>query len=297
MSWDAISFFEDNGIEYFPKSKHGGKDWINIRCPLCADSADHGRFHTQSGKYHCWRCPGAAPQKVIQTLLSTSYAKSKELWDSYHGVQDIVFEEDKVEHVSYIKIPGTSLQGQHKLYLKDRGFVPEHLESIWKIRGTGITGEWRNRLIMPFFHNGKPLTFQSRSVRVKDYKCLAPAASVRSMKELLYGEWLMPSFKQIGVCEGPFDIYRMGPGFVATCGIGHTEHQVQRLLQYGIIYIVYDPEPGAQERAEELGKDLAAFGKHVEIIDIEGKVDPGALPEEKAMKIRGELGFEKITLR
>ncbi len=109
-------------------------------------------------------------------------------------------------------------------------------------------------------------------------------------KHVLFNEQFVKG-NSIGVCEGIFDAIRLGDGFVALLGTKFTEAQVNKLLKYDQIFIVFDPEKEAQKHAVELANKLASLGKEVTVIDTELDHDPGDMTSHEVKMLRKALGF------
>jgi hypothetical protein len=90
------------------------------------------------------------------------------------------------------------------------------------------------------------------------------------------------------VVEGAADVWRLGPGAVATLGIDWKSPQAEELRLYPKRFIIYDPEPKAQAKAEELAKWLSSFKGHTEVVS-GFKTDPGKFSDRLACKVMKEL--------
>jgi len=61
------------------------------------------------------------------------------------------------------------------------------------------------------------------------------------------------------ICEGPVDAWALGPGGVATCGVGYTAAQRAAASRYPVRVACFDSEPDAQQRAEVLCAELSVM--------------------------------------
>jgi hypothetical protein len=88
--------------------------------------------------------------------------------------------------------------------------------------------------------------------------------------------------------EGATDVWRLGVGAVAVLGIDWKKEQVAILKNFSRRFVMFDPEPLAQKRAEKLAESLSLYGGETEVIT--GlKCDPGDLPQDEADQIMKEL--------
>jgi DNA primase len=94
------------------------------------------------------------------------------------------------------------------------------------------------------------------------------------------------------VCEGPFDVMRLGDGVVGVLGIQMTRQQEELLYtRFKKVVFLFDPEYEAQKRAEKYGASLATLGLEVDIVDLELDHDPGDLTEDEVQYVRQELAL------
>jgi len=91
------------------------------------------------------------------------------------------------------------------------------------------------------------------------------------------------------VCEGAFDAWRIGPGAVATLGVGYSEAQVGRILRFPIRAICFDSEPQAQKRARKLRDELTGFKGETYVIELESAKDASEASEVEILQIRKEI--------
>jgi len=296
MSWDAIQFCRDNSVEYWLSGKNVQEGWVNINCPLCDDESNHGGFNSVVGYYHCWRCGGHKIVPVIKSLLPVSWDTASKMFLDYTGrIQIINKISRKKPKGKKIEIPGEELAKMHKKYLSSRGFEPEYFEKKYNLKGTSTAGEFKYRIIIPIYYDGKLVTFQGRDVTDKQqlrYKALSTEKSLIDYREIFY-EFDNVGQKTIGLVEGCFDQWRLGDGFVASFGTSLTEQQIRLLCDFDRVFILFDPEFEAQSRAKEIANKISSIGINAEIIDIEIDGDPADLSDDEAKYIRRELGFEK----
>lgn len=281
--FDAIRFCRNNNISYRTTGANVGTGWVGVSCPFCGDNNFHGGIKGFS--YTCWKCGTHTLADYIKEVLDIPSAYS--IIKEYDNEEDVSYEK-KEARASSIILPGDLNNEAARNYLRARKFDPEYLESKYKIRYTGITGDLKYRIVIPIFYNGELVSYQARDYTNKQeirYKTLSVEKSIINPKYLLYNHDFV-SGNIIGVCEGPFDAIRMGDGFVATLGTRVTEEQIRKLIVYEKVYILFDPEEEAQERANKLAEKIASFGKEVYVIDTELSHDPGDMTEDEVQEIR-----------
>lgn len=186
------------------------------------------------------------------------------------------------------------LQPKHRDYLIGRNFDPDLLERIYGLKGTGPLGDYKFRIIAPVILDGKMVSYQGRDVTGKSdlrYKACPLDLEVIHHKHTLYGVDLVKGGSVV-VVEGITDVWRLGPGAVATFGTGFTKQQANMIMQkFKRVYLLFDPEPKAQQVAEELSWVLSNVGVESYIIDLGSGTDPGDMKQDDADNLMKELGL------
>jgi DNA primase len=170
-------------------------------------------------------------------------------------------------------------------YLTGRKFDAEMLERVWGLQGTGPIGDYRNRIILPIYLDGVPVSYQGRDFTGTSkipYKACPMEQEVIHHKHILYGVDLVPGDTAVLV-EGAADAWRLGPGALATFGTGFTLPQLNLFCRrFKRAFILFDPEEAAQQRADMAGALLAARRIPTEILCLTGEGDPGDLKQDDA---------------
>ena len=291
---DILSFLKDHGVDFVLSGRNLSRGRIGLCCPWCRDDGYHGAFTGDGEFYSCWKCGGKGVNKTLMALTGMSYYELSNVMDEYEGTSPIMVIERKRPQGTEIVLPGGPLEQVHKNYLLRRGFDPDKLEKKHGIRGTGMTGEWKYRIILPLMEGGTCVSFTTRDYTGKQelrYKTLSVEQSIVDPKFTLFGNSHVRDTSKVIVCEGPFDALKLGDGAVATLGTSVTPAQVRKIAIYEKVYIVFDPEEAAQKRALNLAERLSALGSDVEVVDIGGDSDPGDMDEKSVKKLRKELDF------
>lgn len=296
MSLDVVRLAQDFRIPYLVSGHHHCHEgWVQVHCPFCAGGSSgwHLGFCIESGGCHCWRCGPLSPSKVLRALLPTEDLRGLFTRYESRGAHHAVTRE--VVHSTQLRYPPNTdvLAPAHRRYLLDRNFDPDELASTWGLRGTGFEGnEWAWRIIIPILNReGVTVSYTGRAISDKKdprYLTLENEKSLEDPRSLLYGEQY--ATEAILIVEGPSDVWRLGPGAVATLGSSWTEEQAARIRRYKTRFIMFDNEIPAQRLAQRLAGAVASAPGTTEIIT--GlRTDPGDLTATEVTDLKRELGI------
>lgn len=292
--------FKDYNVKYSLKINRG---WVNVNCPYCdtkSTSFNLG-FNPAGNYYHCWKSQHSySLQEVLSTLLNVPISSVDGILTDYQGVGDIIPEKKKSK-VKYIELPTDTFTSAERKYLKSREFSPHYLKEKYNIVGGGISGDWKFRIIIPVFYNGRLMSWTGRSILSKEklkelgiprYKNLSIEKSVKNIKELFFNLDNCKG-KEVVLTEGPFDVLRFDGNAICSMGTELTESQVSLLAErFEKVFILFDNEFEAQEKARKFGLKLSAIGVEVEKVDAFGdfgKNDMGECSLEEINQIKNEL--------
>lgn len=183
----------------------------------------------------------------------------------------------------------------HRNYLRSRHFRPDQLADTWDIEGTKyLSGEWNWRLVFPIYDSqGVAQAYCGRSIDpdIKPKYKMTNNADMRvDPCKLLYGIHLVQD--TVIVVEGPTDVWRLGPGAVATLGIDWKPEQAHILAGIPRRIIMFDPDDKAQRQAAKLAERLSMFRGSTELIsDI--PCDPGNMSQRYANELLDKLQFPR----
>lgn len=292
--FDAKKFCDDYNIKTKSSGKHARQGWIQIRCPLCTGNPGwHGGFNITKEYYNCWRCGWHWIPKIISVLTKNPIHIARRITSKYiSGSSDLEYKERK--YVKEVLLPsGTEkVKSKHLEYLLSRGFNRNTVR-LWNLMGTGVYGDYKFRIIIPIYLDNQLISYTSRDITNKSklkYKDCENINEVYHHKYSLYGVDKVKGDTCI-IVEGPADVWKLGEGAAATFGIDFTKKQIDMISQrFKNVFIYYDPEIKAQDKAYELAQELGKYSsiKSVEIIDID-HCDPGDLSPDEVNQIRKEL--------
>lgn len=296
-SFDAIRFVRDHNISTADHdSKHFHDNWVNIECPFCVGNpGEHLGYNIDKGYWNCYRCGWHGIAKVIEAVLHVTKDEARKIAKTYGARPQFRERGGEKQGPASVSLPyGTDrMLEPHRYYLEKRGYDPDELEEAWGLKGTGILGPYKFRIIAPIYYNGRLVSYQGRDITDKSplkYKACKAEEEVVPHKHILYG---MDEAKghSVVVVEGVTDVWRLGPGAVATFGIEWTPEQALLLKKFLRVFIMYDfGEKQAQEQARKLGAVLSGFGVSTEkllIQDFQG--DPANLPDKKAEQLMRQV--------
>lgn len=289
MGFDAIAFFQNYAIEYRTEGhKHCRPGWVQVRCPFCfGNEGWHLGFEFDKNWWNCWRCGFHRTWDVVLALLGGNRRLAKEAMGRFQGRVTPRTKREK-RQARQLELPPNlqPLTKRARKYLMGRNFDPDLLELVWNIKSTGNIGRLKYRVFIPVFLNGRMVSWQCRDVTGNSsvkYLAQSEDKEIVNNKDTLYGID-QATGKSCVIVEGVTDVWRMGPGAVATFGIKYRPAQVSMLLHhFEQFHVLFDPgDPQAQVQAVRLAGDLAAFGGKVQVWRPDTELDPGDFPQEDA---------------
>jgi len=280
-----------------PGDKHHREGWINVPCPFCSGNPGHHLGYSEDrGSFSCYRCGRKKRLKAIMGLLNISEPEAKRIIRQFKGrptARDKTKSKPKIRRIRKLIWPtGTGPMAEiHHRYLRGRGYDSKALERLWGLKGTLRTGLYKFRVMAPITFEDRLVSYQGRDITGRSplkYKACAQENEVRDHKHCLYGLDKVPG-DTVVIVEGIADVWRLGPGAVATFGIQYTRQQVMLLRGFSTQFVMYDSgDPQAVIQARSLAAELSAFSGSVEILALDTG-DPGEMEQEEADKLMHEL--------
>lgn len=252
---------QEYNIPIAPAGHHHAREgWIQIDCPYCGRDSQgwHMGYSIEGNFVNCWRCGSHRLINTVVEITGLSYREVKKLLDDLETEH---FEREKPLGKLVLPTGIKDLHSAHKKYLYNRGFKWRKLVHVWKIFGIGIAPRLSWRIFIPIHYHGEVVSWTTRSIssNPKTVRYISAGENEEAMphKELLYGEDF--ARHAVIVVEGIFDVWRIGPGAVATFGSGYSQEQLERIAKYPTRAICFDNESEAQKRARKLVNDLSVF--------------------------------------
>ena len=268
---------------------HVTSGWIGIDCPHCSPGWQHYRlgYNVRGGYLTCWAC---GPKRLVPVISELTGMPPGVVGKLVSGLErDVLPAEFRVQG-KYTEPKGVeplTPKLKHWQYLIDRGFWnPEELVRLWAVKAVGRQFNVGWRLFIPVYYRSEAVSWTTRSLvdHGLRYVSAKPSQEKYPHKELLYGEDYARS--SVVVCEGPLDVWKIGPGAVCTFGTSFSQAQVYRLSKYPRRYVCFDQEPEARQRAQSLAESLSVFDGETHVLELETGKDPGSCDESELHQIR-----------
>jgi DNA primase len=301
--FDVKWYLQTRGIPFKEAGRNVQKGWIGIQCPFCDDHSTHLGISLESRGINCWRCTAkGSVLKLVMKLEHCSMEKAVALMLNFAHIDSSV----DVRSLGLLSLPKRAelsnvadlykeaqdkLLPIHQQFLESRNLDAEYIFKKYKLKSVDHKGKYKFRLIIPFYENRQVVTFTTRDVtnRTNDRYIHCPEAlSIIPPKQTLYN---VENAKDTAlVVEGPTDVWRIGDGAVATSGDKWTLKQALMLTKFHRVFILFDPEPVAQENAEALACKIAYSmkGKEVQVLSLDSG-DPGSMAEDDVRSLRREI--------
>ena len=268
---------------------HCSEGWIQIQCPYCNDGKYHLGWNIMSQQFNCYACGHHPKWPTIALLVRKPlhYIRSHSDQFLLDGAKEI---QVKIEVADECKLPsGTGkLKDIHKRYLQKRNFCPEQMEEMYNIKGTHRLSKIGSRIVLPIYWDGILVSWTARSVTEAEPRYLKCPKSKEAYpsRSVLYG-WEKVKGKAV-VVEGIFDSIRLGPGAVATMGLGFSQEHTRLLSTLNKVYILFDNDKPARRRSMDMASRLSSL-TDVEIVELDSVADPAELSDKEADQIMKEL--------
>jgi len=293
-----LKFLSDQRIVYrvYGEHHHVAKpQWVQIDCPFCSPKSSRFRCGVNVHKLYCncWHCGGLSLEKVLSELTGLSYREIRlriglARSGRKHPSDSRISPSESKEIKNKIKIPigvGPLLK-PHKEYLLSRGFDPHQVEILWGIKGIGIAPKLAWRIWIPIIHEGRAVSWTTRAIGIHQKRYISARNDEQELspKRILYGEDYCRM--SIVVTEGPTDVWRIGPGAVATMGLSITEEQLFRIAKYPLRVIALDNEKEAVKISEKVARRLKPFPGETIVVCLESGKDWGEADPQEVQELR-----------
>jgi len=301
--FDIRAYLQDRTVMFATEGKNVSPGWIGIQCVFCDDRENHLGINLTSNAVSCWRCGKKSIIKLIRALENDCfYSEALAIMEKYEDPSRLLLiatDEVETPRIAKVDIPKNfeklswnKYPNMIKVFLESRGF---NVESFLRERisyYSGFTGDFKFRLILPVMYRNQLVSYVGRDVTGKSsikYRNLEEEKSVIPIKNTLYGFDDVPPGGNVVVVEGPLDQIRLGAGSVATFGTQWTMKQVSLLrgLNPNKLFILFDSEDVARDSAKKLSDQIWFCDS--EVIELDGKKDPGELTIEEGKELMESL--------
>lgn len=285
---DVRDLLRELGVPFYEhgQSAYVSAGWVGLICPWCGRGGKPGLgINTRTLATTCFKC---GSHRLIDALAAASDRPAAEIARRLPGIDTGGPPADDLPPGRYTPPPGVGpLMRAHRDYLAGRGFDPDQIAQQWGVCGIGPAARLQWRLFIPApDHRGRPASWTTRAVGegvTPRYVSARPDEEAVPIRSTLYGEHLCRW--AVVVVEGPTDAWRVGPGAVATLGVGFTPPQIVRLCRYPVRVICFDNDPGARRRAAALADRLAPFPGDTWVVSLSGP-DPDTSPPAELAELR-----------
>lgn len=288
---DIIRLYIDHNVDYKTEGhKHTHAGWVHTPCPFCTGNPGyHLGYNIENEYYTCWRCGWHPVKKTLSALLKEPEYKVRDILKNYGGISLSGYVKKPKIRIHTFKYPSgiTSLQSNHKSYLKKRGYNPEQIESDWMVQGTGPHAKlgnlnFKHRIFIPIYWEGQVVSYLARDITDKSerkYLVCPEDREILNIKKTLYTypdkdkglDWCI-------IVEGVTDVWKLGYYGVGVYGAKVTPIQIRLLSKaYKGGVILFDGDITGQHAARKLLSELKFRGGDWHNHKLEEGQDPGSL--------------------
>ncbi len=268
---------------------HATAGWVQVECPYCEKGS--GKFHLGinllNHATNCYKCGRHSTVGVLVELTGQPYAICRQLLEEVGKAPGRLIRTTEPSGRLRIPFGVEALRRPHRTYLEGRGFNPDYIAQMWEVQGISIAPRLGWRLWIPIHRQGRIVSWTTRAIgndKVR-YKSAPVQDEAIPARHLLYGsDYVRHS---VIVCEGPTDVWRIGPGAVATMGIQYSREQMLLLAEYPVRAICFDKGRIAQRQSEKLVHELLGFPGETYAIEIETGQDVADAEQGEIDAIRG----------
>ena len=303
QTWRIVDFLRDHRIDFALPGQSGkvSAGWVGICCPFCNESNYKLGYNIESNQWTCWSCGGKRRLDVLKQLCGCSHDRAVEVYRKYWNDTGLQRPRGRANQIAVPQIDTVSfpyfvkpMAEPHKAFLRSRNFDPEKIEREWLVKGTGPmpTNPQQLRVMIPVYFGGCMVCYQGRDITDKakaKYWSLPRELSARPIKSCLYGYDRARKFSTVVVCEGPTDVWRLGPGAVALFGVAYRVAQVRLLAQWKRVVLLFDGDEAGYEAADKIRAELEIVGVDCAVMPTFGSgIDPADLSDEDAARFMRE---------
>ncbi len=276
----------DLNIPYLEHGQHhhSTEGWLQCDCFQCSPNSGRYKLGINLSLLYCscWSCGRVSLASFLMECKGLRYPEVVKLLGNVDKEALV-----RRTHTGKLKLPPDvdKLLPIHRKYLSSRGFDPDEIASLWQVGGIPLAVKHAWSLFIPVHLGDEIVSWTTRKLSDEGRRYFAAPSSDEAVpaKDVLYGA--EHARYSVVVVEGPTDVWRVGPGAVATMGTSYTTSQLRAIAKYPRRIICYDREVSAQKKARQLCADLSfAPGETINVI-LDAK-DPGEADPEEIKELR-----------
>lgn len=326
MDW--ITLFDTHQIPYVTRGPNTKRGEISIKCPWCGDDdpSEHMGISLTKKVWGCYRNAahrGKHPARLIVAVLGCSFGQAKAVVAQYDRPDPSTFDDimSTLKEMCVVDADQGVVQLEPEILTYPPEFVPirkgkSFAKYWWYLYGRGftnvasvalrynlmcaLTGEWKDRIIFPFFSDQKLIGWTGRAIGapIGAPRYLSSSDAVKKTildeKEVLYGG------SYLFITEGPFDAmkikvcsYNAAQPVIATCIFGTSLSIDQIALirkaspYYKRVIILLDPDAVQPSFMADdwLWAKNVVIGSLLHVFPEDTPKDPGAMNEEQVKRL------------
>lgn len=256
--------------------KENNKNWLVGDCPHCGKKKKFG-INVHINMANCFVCGDrTSPLGVVKKLEGfNTFNEVYQLINKYEAfsidLAEAIKPDKAKERVKIVK----ALPKEYKMVGLYDSKMEQLVRKQLKARGFGLTkammlgfgycgtGEYAQRLIIPFYRNGKIIYFNSRSLIQLGAKYKNPSEEEFGIGKghIIYNHDALNFFNKVWIFEGVLNAATIGPNATAMGGKQLSKWQINEVINSKCKRVVIALDDDAYEQAIKLALSLAPFKK------------------------------------
>lgn len=291
---EIVDLLDELGIDHRNPGEHhhATTGRVQVDCPWCSPGSSSFRLGIQT-RYltaNCWTCGKHSLYETLIEIAGRSEASRIAGFLAACRTGSSTLHDDRNAIPNVLRIPTgvveVSSSVQHSEYLKSRRYNPDKISKLWGVKAIRQHHRCPWSLFLPVRHKKKVVSWTTRFIGEGETRYINARPDEESLpiKSILYGMEHVRGHT-ITIVEGPTDVWRVGPGSVATFGTSVTEAQKMAISRFPVRIVCFDSETDAQRIARQLTDELSVFPGRTIRVELDAP-DPGeAKPREiKALR-------------
>lgn len=277
------------------------KGWLKGDCPLCAKNQKFG-VNILQNRTNCFAC--GVHLKPLDLIIELEGLKTRnEVLLLLNTFQDVDFLENRVEELIQkpVSLPpdfkllifGNNLVGKSaRKFMSRRGFDIKELS----LQGIGYCskGDYRFRIIIPFYQKGKLIYFNARQFIDIGAKFKNPPIELFGIGKslLIYNVDALWVYNKIYIVESATNALTLGPKAIGMGGKKLSAYQISMILKSPCKYVIILLDPDAWLEAINLALRLCNH-KQVKLIKLPPEKDVNDIGKKATLKLIKETPYSK----